>query len=322
VFAAASMLYQNGINASNFGGSSTQHMFSGNALPGGSASLPHSGYVKQEHARERHAMDVPRTQHSRHHLLRPQHTSVFNVEESVPLDPQTNTKFRTLRWGSDSGFLDQGYLRPPEMPNEEERTQDLLEKMECLEPQTSTTNTRAPTPVQMFENTHSRNWDSLNGAHLPQILQDGNHDTGENVVPSRKRLKSKSKTEEDSDETNATPRTKRPKSSSGGKTRHGSSDTASRKQKTPQGSKSARENLTEEQKRSNHILSEQKRRNLIKQGFEELCSIVPELRGGGFSKSAMLLQAADWIEETLKGNEKLRHQLNQLKAMNGFMIPR
>lgn len=318
VFAAASMLYQNGINAADFGGSSTQHMFSENV--GMSAPLLHTGYSKQGHTRQHHATDTSRTLHSRHHLLRPQHTSVFNVEESVPLDPQTSRKFRTLRWGSDSGFVDQGYVRPPDMPNEEERTQDLLENMECLEPQTSTTNTRAPTPVKMFENPHSRSWDSLNGAHLPQILQDGNPETGKNVISSKRRLKTKSKAEEDSDETSTTPRTKRPKSSGGGKARGGSSDTSSRKPKEPQGNKSARENLTEEQKRTNHILSEQKRRNLIKQGFDELCSIVPELRGGGFSKSAMLLQAADWLEETLKGNEELRHQLSQLKAMNGFMM--
>ena len=83
-----------------------------------------------------------------------------------------------------------------------------------------------------------------------------------------------------------------------------------------------RENLTEEQKRTNHIISEQKRRNLIKQGFDELCSLVPELRGGGFSKSAMLLQAADWLEDMMHGNEILKTQLSDLKSMNGIIIPR
>ncbi|KEQ60551.1 uncharacterized protein M437DRAFT_13513, partial [Aureobasidium melanogenum CBS 110374] len=50
----------------------------------------------------------------------------------------------------------------------------------------------------------------------------------------------------------------------------------------------ARKNLTEDQKRSNHIRSEQKRRNIIKQGYEDLNELVPNLKTGGFSKSAVL----------------------------------
>jgi hypothetical protein len=95
-----------------------------------------------------------------------------------------------------------------------------------------------------------------------------------------------------------------------------------RKSKVQQGAKPARENLTEEQKRSNHILSEQKRRNLIRQGFDDLCTLVPGLKGGGFSKSAMLTQAADWLEEILRGNEILKAQLADMKAVNGLVMPR
>ncbi|KAK8200530.1 uncharacterized protein BKA78DRAFT_238518, partial [Phyllosticta capitalensis] len=64
-----------------------------------------------------------------------------------------------------------------------------------------------------------------------------------------------------------------------------------------------RENLTEEQKRSNHILSEQKRRNLIKNGFTELNELVPGLKAGGFSKSAMLMEAAKFLETMILGNQ-------------------
>ncbi|KAI5289002.1 hypothetical protein KEM54_004576, partial [Ascosphaera aggregata] len=79
-------------------------------------------------------------------------------------------------------------------------------------------------------------------------------------------------------------------------------------------SKAIRENLSEEQKRANHILSEQKRRDLIKNGFEDLCNLVPKLNGGGFSKSMMLVQAADWLEDLLKGNDLLKRRL---LAMDG-----
>ena len=78
-----------------------------------------------------------------------------------------------------------------------------------------------------------------------------------------------------------------------------------------------RDNLTDAQKRSNHILSEQKRRNLIKQGFEELGDLVPELRPGGFSKSAMLTQAALWLEGLIRGNEKLKGMVEDLKEQQG-----
>lgn len=81
---------------------------------------------------------------------------------------------------------------------------------------------------------------------------------------------------------------------------------------SPPATKSQRENLSEEQKRSNHILSEQKRRNVIKQGFEDINRMVPELRTGGFSKSNMLVEAAKFLRQLQEGNEVLRRQLETL----------
>ncbi len=63
-----------------------------------------------------------------------------------------------------------------------------------------------------------------------------------------------------------------------------------------------RENLSEEQKRSNHILSEQKRRNLIKRGFDDLHDLVPEIRNGGLSKSSVLMEAANFLEKLIQDN--------------------
>jgi hypothetical protein len=74
-------------------------------------------------------------------------------------------------------------------------------------------------------------------------------------------------------------------------------------------SKSARENLSEEQKRENHIKSEQKRRTLIKQGFIDMEALVPGLKGGGFSKATMLTMATEWLENMMRGNEQLKEQL-------------
>ncbi|CAK7265917.1 hypothetical protein SEPCBS119000_001756 [Sporothrix epigloea] len=79
-------------------------------------------------------------------------------------------------------------------------------------------------------------------------------------------------------------------------------------------SKPPRENLSEEQKRENHIKSEQKRRTLIKTGFDDLCILVPGLQGGNLSKSLVLTTAVTWLTELLEGNKRLE---SQLSAMDG-----
>ena len=78
--------------------------------------------------------------------------------------------------------------------------------------------------------------------------------------------------------------------------------------------KKRRENLSEQQKRINHITSEQKRRNLIQEGFNEIHSLVPTLRGQrerGDSKSTVLLKTVDYIRELREGNERLRRMLKR-----------
>ena len=75
-----------------------------------------------------------------------------------------------------------------------------------------------------------------------------------------------------------------------------------------------REGLTEAQKRENHIRSEHKRRKLIKDGFDDMCALVPGLRAGEFSKSSMLTIAAKWLQELVAGNEDLKEQLADLEG--------
>ncbi|KIW06232.1 hypothetical protein, variant [Verruconis gallopava] len=79
------------------------------------------------------------------------------------------------------------------------------------------------------------------------------------------------------------------------------------------GGKPPRENLTEEQKRNNHIHSEQKRRNLIKRGFDELRRLVPELRAGGLSKSMELVEVSNFLEQLVGANKELRRRMGIVK---------
>lgn len=317
ILAAASMLYGNGLQGTGFNPVlGQQRPFSNHGMPGSGGSSSgfnaHSSHFQPDATKQ--PSDNPRA-----HLPTGFHTSemLFDTHKPISAD-QRASKVRTLHWGSDISFMDRGYLAPPDQPNEEEQTKGLLDNLQCLEPQSSAANTRAPSPERT-----AGGLDAPGAGPSSNMQHRGSRSGYEDMMDKDPQPKKRQKTlikaeDENSDEECPKPR-RRSKSSGFSKPRRGSNDSF-RKSKT--GAKQARENLSEEQKRNNHILSEQKRRNLIRQGFDDLCSLVPGLRGGGFSKSAMLTQAADWLEDMLRGNEVLRGQLAELKNMNGFVIPR
>jgi hypothetical protein len=116
--------------------------------------------------------------------------------------------------------------------------------------------------------------------------------------PTKKRKKSQTRSSRD------TPK----KVARNGKARKVSAaeENTKKKRATAAAQKTHRENLTEEQKRSNHILSEQKRRDLIKQGYKDLNEVVPAVRGGGLSKSQVLVEAATFLEKLIEDNDSYR----------------
>lgn len=248
------------------------------------------------------------------------HDMYFGAPNHVRADPNHAPKAVDIQWGSDVSFLDHGYVAPPNQETEEEVTQTLMHKMECLEPQASACTTRpsGPTIIRQRNQTTQAVSDHGTGADSEQSTDDGE---AEEQRP-RKRRKNNVKHEENGEENriNNGTRSRRGKPAANGKNTRERRSTIdgslSKRRKSQSGAN--RENLTEEQKRSNHILSEQKRRNLIKQGFEDLCNLVPELKGGGFSKSAMLMQAADWLEDIVKGNQLLKAQLVTLERMQNI----
>lgn len=79
-----------------------------------------------------------------------------------------------------------------------------------------------------------------------------------------------------------------------------------------------REPLTEDEKKANHVFSEQRRRSLIRRGFSLLCEINPTLSGSSsvtsnanasqFSKSAILEKTAEYIVQ-------LQDQVRQLQCL-------
>jgi hypothetical protein len=311
------MLYQNGNDFSSSSAFSNQ-IFTNNGLADlnpGKANPRHPGYSPgsggpaQPHQQEHGDKDVPYVP-----------TGVYTnkmIFDSDPRPADENTLGKTgyLRWGSDSGFDDQaGYRGPPNQQTPEERTKVLLSALDCLEPQSSGAPSRASSPPpRQFGNGNDSEWPESS-----RLVGGNEFNMGD---PSRP-VKRHKRISDDDDLSptsggllnHARPRTTKDRRFSSSNDNPNSS---TRRKSNAGGLKAARENLTEEQKRANHILSEQKRRNLIKQGFDDLCTIVPQLRGGGYSKSTMLGQAAHWLEELSQGNELLKVQLADLKAQQG-----
>lgn len=217
------------------------------------------------------------------------------------------------QWGSDSNFNHiQGYTTHSDKETSESIAKEQLKYLECFEPNASADNTRPSSPSHGQTTSQNRN----RPANVVKLQQEAD-------APPRKRRKSRTGKEipdDEVDEDTTTPKSSRrrkPKAERAGSTSSPPVDettTGKRRKSTVNGSKTARENLSEEQKRENHIRSEQKRRTLIKEGFDDLCELVPGLRGGGFSKSTMLSMAAEWLDDLLKGNETLAAQLASLEG--------
>ncbi|KAK7430557.1 hypothetical protein QQZ08_002849 [Neonectria magnoliae] len=218
------------------------------------------------------------------------------------------------QWGSDSNFNHiQGYTTHSDKETTESMTKEQLKYLECFEPSQSADNTRPSSP------SHGQTAPpGCNRVVNPVKVQQ------EVDAPPRKRRKSKNgkeATDGEPENDTVTPKAGRRRKPKAERAASASSppveETAAagkRRKSLANAAKSARENLSEEQKRENHIRSEQKRRTLIKEGFDDLCDLVPGLRGGGFSKSTMLSMAAEWLEELLKGNEALAAQLAGLEG--------
>ncbi|KAG0272156.1 hypothetical protein BGZ95_012101 [Linnemannia exigua] len=75
-----------------------------------------------------------------------------------------------------------------------------------------------------------------------------------------------------------------------------------------------KELLTEEEKRANHIASEQKRRNTIRNGFKDMTDIIPDLKDVNSSKSTILFKAVDFIKHLENRNRVLQEKANQLES--------
>jgi len=218
------------------------------------------------------------------------------------------------QWGSDSTFTTTKVYTPKSHKDTvEHHHQHQLDILGCLEPSQSADNTRPNSPSPSSSKpAHSASGNQ--GLKLPEDPE----------APPRKRRKSKivkaesnADDDEDAEETSSSKasRRRKPKSEQGqASSPPAPSEGGKRRKSAVNGSKAARENLSEEQKRENHIKSEQKRRTLIKEGFDDLCELIPGLQSRGLSKSTMLTMAAEYLEQLLQGNKELAERLATLEG--------
>lgn len=301
VLNAAATLLQNGSNqrqASNGGGASFSRKSIG-------PPVGHLRHQPLEEFREDHRRNV-----------------VANEQDSFPdwmYSPQQRRRLRApppseYQWGSDANFdRIQGFTPNSDKETAESLSKEQLKHLECFQHRQSADNTRSNSPnfSQMAPLSHDRM------TELSKVQQEVN-------APPRKRRKSKNGKENPEDENKeemtipkSATRRRKTKVERVGSTASAATEETSvgkRRKSGVSAAKTARENLSEEQKRENHIRSEQKRRTLIKEGFDDLCDLVPGLKGGGFSKSTMLAMTADWLDEIIKGNEILNEQLAALEG--------
>lgn len=313
VLAAATVL-QNGSNARS-------HSMSSEALFGNHGL--HSQPILNHHIRPQSmshystltsGLDRPRDGFMRDNLYTEMMFGSDHTDQNFMRRPKPVPQKVDIRWGSDSGFgSSQGFIPPSGVAKIEEVESKRLQALDefigaALGVESSAENTRSSSPVMQ------RNIPTQPRKSSGIVKED-------DTEPPRKRRKSKFDTTEDGGDDKDDPQPKadgRKKRKSVVKITAASPGPSEgghkRRKSTSAATKSTRENLTEDQKRENHIKSEQKRRTLIREGFEDLGELVPGLRGGGFSKSAILVMTADWLEELIQGNEALRQKIDAAKG--------
>ncbi|KAI9837097.1 MAG: hypothetical protein M1819_000748 [Sarea resinae] len=69
--------------------------------------------------------------------------------------------------------------------------------------------------------------------------------------------------------------------------------------------------LTDQEKKNNHIASEQKRRAAIRDGFDRLTELVPGLEGQGRSEGVVLKRTVDYMREVLEERRGLVREVER-----------
>ncbi|MCJ1325857.1 hypothetical protein MMC10_002520 [Thelotrema lepadinum] len=212
-------------------------------------------------------------------------------------------KRTSLGFGSDSSFANHHYAPPPGTENIDVVEGRLLETLNSFQPSHSVTNTQPSSPV-----TTKRKRTLPDSFSVVPIDASPSEDQPNNSELLDARVELQSARDASSPESRKKAKMTQNRSSSPARNQ------AQRRRSRVTEPK--RQNLTEKEKKENHIRSEQKRRNQIKEGFASLLTLMPEgsVEGSSNSKCIVLAKAVDWLTDLRSGNEKLRSQLRLLDA--------
>ncbi|KAH8552889.1 hypothetical protein BGW37DRAFT_414486, partial [Umbelopsis sp. PMI_123] len=89
------------------------------------------------------------------------------------------------------------------------------------------------------------------------------------------------------------------------------------KPRTGRSKKPPHELLTEAEKKANHIASEQKRRQNIRVGFDQLVEIVPTLSQSHRSEAIILQKSVDHIHRLVATKNELKDRVRELQSVLG-----
>ena len=239
-----------------------------------------------------------------------------------------------LVYGSDNNFGAFGFVPPPGQKTEKQIQEALLGTLQGLEPQNSATNTQPSSPVSQKPKRHmdttsggmqtlpttssgTRNHDDKAQVRLPEVTRPTKRQKSQAKSSSLRGEQAEVETEPGESNNLRSVWRRRP-SASRCKTKS-RLDSTSLPQTKRQPShldshKPGRKNLSEAQKRENHIQSEKKRRDLIRLGYSQLSELVPTARGAGFTNRDVLDHSVEWLISLMTGNERLELQLAALRG--------
>ncbi len=216
---------------------------------------------------------------------------------------------RVFPYGSDSGFSVARFISPANQEAAVKRDKTMLETLGCLEPSGSAASTRPSSPTAKRRKLPEDNDETSQETRYPAITV-----AAESKVTSRK-TKAKVNGVGKSHLNEPLSDAKKGKPSMAKRTRvtrkQSIDSLSSENSRSRSGDrKSPRQNLSEEQKKLNHINSEQRRRDAIRDAFDNLLIIVPSLRSESASRAIRVDHAIRWLEELLEGNQELKRRLS------------
>ena len=217
------------------------------------------------------------------------------------VDGYHNAQEVILGFGSDSSFANQHYAPPPGMEGIEDVEGRVLRTLKGLETVNSAASTQPSSPVT------SKTKRTTTEAEL--AVPSGS------VSRNKKRRKPEISTNKLEDSAPEELDTKpNPRKTTKSRNNVPLADSPQPIRRKSRGNEAKKANLTEQEKRENHIRSEQKRRNQIREGFANLLALMPESMSEGSASSKCLIfsRAVEWMTGLSEGNKELRAQLEVL----------